>query len=607
MALAAAPLDQSFRASPSRVVSRQDAEASSETSSVYSADPSDRRDAEILAMSTRSEEYRLLFRLPPDEVLVQDFNCALQENILLQGHMYLFLHHICFYSNIFGFETKKTISFLEVSCVRKAKTAGIFPNAIEILAGGKKHFFGSFLSRDEAYKLIMEGWLQHNNDAKAIFDQQDMKSDVNGSNNSLAIVEIARGSTPPPSDSLTSDGNMNANILDECLPSSGEDGIIVPSRLVEVKENGEEKAEHLSTGNLSWPVEDVDAPKVPEYFTLVAEAKFSVCVEDFFTLFFSNNAAEFLENFRKGCGDKEFQHTLWHQNEQFRYTRDITFLHPVKIYLGAKYGRCQEVQKFRVYRNSHLVIETSQQISDVPYGDYFKGIWDVQQLSGETGCILRVYINVAFSKKTMFRGKIEQSTKDECREVYALWINNANDLLKQKKDVKLEDTISTNVGSGSSSEPAGDLMHNGIFEEIIETVSDKIPPQSESPMTVNLENWRSALVIFREAWASLSSYCGSQSYLPFVIAAAFLAVLILMQVSIILILTRVPEVHIVTEGNYISGPGSYSLENVEWLERRFNYLKEEMLMLESRMERMRHEYTLLKASLQSIEKLKPKP
>ncbi|XP_039118507.1 protein VASCULAR ASSOCIATED DEATH 1, chloroplastic-like [Dioscorea cayenensis subsp. rotundata] len=109
MALAAAPLDQSFRASPSRVVSRQDAEASSETSSVYSADPSDRRDAEILAMSTRSEEYRLLFRLPPDEVLVQDFNCALQENILLQGHMYLFLHHICFYSNIFGFETKVLI------------------------------------------------------------------------------------------------------------------------------------------------------------------------------------------------------------------------------------------------------------------------------------------------------------------------------------------------------------------------------------------------------------------------------------------------------------------------------------------------------------------
>ncbi|GMP42627.1 hypothetical protein CsSME_00012303 [Camellia sinensis var. sinensis] len=40
------------------------------------------------------------------QVLIQDFNCALQENFLLQGHMYVFGHYICFYSNLFGFETK---------------------------------------------------------------------------------------------------------------------------------------------------------------------------------------------------------------------------------------------------------------------------------------------------------------------------------------------------------------------------------------------------------------------------------------------------------------------------------------------------------------------
>lgn len=77
--------------------------------------------------------------------------------------MYLFIHYICFYSNIFGYETKvlpspsfihfltvcflyraslfvlqKIIPFADISCVKRAKTAGIFPNAIEILAGGKK-------------------------------------------------------------------------------------------------------------------------------------------------------------------------------------------------------------------------------------------------------------------------------------------------------------------------------------------------------------------------------------------------------------------------------------------------------------------------------------
>nr|GMD65134.1 protein VASCULAR ASSOCIATED DEATH 1, chloroplastic [Ipomoea batatas] len=35
---------------------------------------------------------------------------------------------------------------------------------------------------------------------------------------------------------------------------------------------------------------------------------------------------------------------------------------------------------------------------------------------------MKVYTNVAFSKKTMWKGKIVQSTIDECRDVYAIWI-----------------------------------------------------------------------------------------------------------------------------------------------------------------------------------------
>jgi hypothetical protein len=34
--------------------------------------------------SQKSEEYRQLFHLPPEEMLIEDFNCALQKNILLQ-------------------------------------------------------------------------------------------------------------------------------------------------------------------------------------------------------------------------------------------------------------------------------------------------------------------------------------------------------------------------------------------------------------------------------------------------------------------------------------------------------------------------------------------
>ncbi len=36
--------------------------------------------------------------------------CALYKKILLQGRMYVFTNHVCFYSNVFGYTKKKTIA-----------------------------------------------------------------------------------------------------------------------------------------------------------------------------------------------------------------------------------------------------------------------------------------------------------------------------------------------------------------------------------------------------------------------------------------------------------------------------------------------------------------
>lgn len=141
--------------------------------------------------SQRSEEYRQLFRLPAEEVLIRDYNCALQENFLLQGHMYVFDHYICFYSNLFGFETKKVIPFHEVTAVKRAKAAGIFPTALEIFAGEKKHFFTSFLSRDDAFKLINDGWLRYGNGINDNMNLQCTKLEPHSQENGDVVIEQA--------------------------------------------------------------------------------------------------------------------------------------------------------------------------------------------------------------------------------------------------------------------------------------------------------------------------------------------------------------------------------------------------------------------------------
>ncbi|XP_064946471.1 protein VASCULAR ASSOCIATED DEATH 1, chloroplastic-like isoform X2 [Musa acuminata AAA Group] len=588
--------------SPSPRVAKPNGNATTEISSVHDGEPSDRKEVDAL-------------------VLLQDFNCALQENIFLQGHMYLFTHHICFYSNIFGFETKKIILFHEITCVRKAKTVAIFPNAIEIIAGGKKYFFGSFLSRDDAYRLIIDGWVQYGGGTKAFQDSQDSRLEASSQNYSF-IFEKLNGCKASADDSSFLNRTKDTIVLQESksLPNGKVDSDI-SIKLLEVQENKDEgNANQPSSQNpFTWTIEDIDAPKVPEHFVMLAESNFPLLVEDFFGLFVCDRAADFLKDFHTRCGDKDFHCTSWHRHEQFGHTRNVSFLHPIKVYLGAKFGHCQEVQKFRVYRNSHLVIQTSQNIQDVPYGDYFEveGFWDVvQDNNEENSCTVKVYSNVAFLKKTIFKGKIEQSTMEECREVYATWMNIAREILKEKNMERLKGISEPNtcivqdndIKFENPSKLEGSIANSTLKStDIIRNIHETINCNSgiDDHMKDKSERFPLLTSIFKESWATFISCIKMQNQLALVLAVAFI-VFILMQLSIILLLTRVPEVNLVTHGNYVRDVGIDHVENIEWLEKRFNYLKEEMITVESRLERMRQEYTLLKSHLQSLEQLKAK-
>ncbi|XP_010544358.1 PREDICTED: protein VASCULAR ASSOCIATED DEATH 1, chloroplastic isoform X2 [Tarenaya hassleriana] len=557
-------------------------------------------------VAIRNEEYRQLFRLPAEEVLVQDFNCACQESILLQGHMYLFVRYICFYSNIFGFETKKVIPFEEVTCVKRAKTAGIFPNAIEIVAGEKKYFFASFLSRDEAFKLIHDLWLDHGNASKAkcevqVVEGQDSFSETNGEVNGVTVERTIN------SEEMVN--GLDSSIRDENICISRNSGPPVIShndvpRSSNAAQQHTEPVDHSvpssSTNSLNWKIEDLDAPKISADFTKVAETQFLVSVEEFFSLFFSDDAVDFVESFHKNCGDKEFRCTSWQSHERLGHSRSVSFQHPIKIYFGAKFGSCHETQKFRVYRNGHLVIETSQEINDVPYGDYFtvEGLWDVQRecRGSKEGCILRVYVNVAFTKRTVWKGKIVQSTLEECKEAYATWIKMAHGVLKQKNLEEQGD------GKSSVSQSSGQVsVGEGRKEEETERRRSESDELSTGVVVVDEGNMMRGYVnragsMVREAWVNMTSFMNSQGRkAPQLLIIAF-AVILLMQVTIVVLLKR-PQQQIQVVA-WEKGGGE-----MMWLEKRVHFLREEVLMMEARLERMRQDHASLKAHLTDLEQL----
>lgn len=621
-ALVSAIADNTTEVSQSMDSRRASDAVSEESSFSATVDPADHsysppyhhKDVDVQSPTElRSEEYRQLFRLPAEEVLVQDFNCAFQENILLQGHMYLFLHHICFYSNIFGFETKKIIPFHEVTCVRRAKTAGIFPNAIEIFAGGKKHFFASFLSRDEAFKIVNDGWLQHGNGANEGSEQQDSISETSQENGPI-VIENVKSPNQPISNVESVDRNKDAPTLaDSKLPPNLEGDVVSTplSELSEVLDNVVEEAVPVLISNSSssektsiWKQENSDAPKIPEYYTRVAESKFPIKVEEFFSLFFSDEAVIFGDSFHKQCGDKDFKCTPWYPHEKFGHAREVSFQHPIKLYFGAKFGSCQEVQKFRVYKNSHLIIETSQEINDVPYGDYFcvEGLWDVERDGDETkeSCVLRVYVNVAFSKRTVWKGKIVQSTVEECREAYGTWLNIAHELLKQKNlEKKEEDQVllerkKTEKAkcSESSFEPNTPIPDSKEFKR-----QDSSLLQYATPVAS----------LFKESTMKSFASLKSQSHFPLLLVITFAVILVMMQLSIVVLLTRPQQVHVISQVDYMNRMGSglneRSSEALAWMEKRMLHLKDEMFMVETRLEKMRHEHVFLKSQMKDLELL----
>ncbi|CAK7347739.1 unnamed protein product [Dovyalis caffra] len=559
--------------------------------------------------AARSEEYRQLFRLPTEEVLVQDFNCAYQESILLQGHMYLFVHYICFYSNIFGFETKKIIPFHEITSVKRAKTAGIFPNAIEIFAGGKKYFFASFLSRDEALKLISDGWLQHSNGFNLIAEQQDSISVSSSLDNGVAVIEkvnsfnqVSEFDSPdrqktiaPPPDSKVS-------------PSVENDTVSITQ--IQVADEVEQDVERVrntesSSSTSGWNVENLDAPQIRESFKEVGETKFPIKVEEFFNLFFSDDTANFVESFHSRCGDKGALYGTQMRNLGM----------PVQNLEAARKSRNFESTETGSYK-LHLVIETSQEISDVPFGDCFRveGLWDVTRDGdgSNEGCILRIYVDVVFSKKTIFKGKIVQSTVEECREAYAIWINMAHELLKQKNlenqeaeagstvckiqegEVHSEREVKTGEASESSYKPSGHTRMQHM------SGSMAVGQRADDLLQRNFTNDTSIASSLGEYATKLSSFFKSQSQIALVLVIAF-AVIILMQVSILVLLNRPQTVHLASPEYYVSsmraGAGEKSAEAAAWLERRMHHLKDEMFMVEAKLERLHQEHLWLKSQL----------
>ncbi|KAL9111121.1 MAG: hypothetical protein Q9227_004384 [Pyrenula ochraceoflavens] len=166
----------------------------------------------------RNRTFHQLFRsVPEDDLLIEDYSCALQRDILLAGRIYISEGHICFSSNILGWVTTLVISFDEIVSIEKETTAMVFPNAIAIQTLHARHTFRSLLSREATYDLMIGIWKANH--------PGTFKSSVNG-------VQLERGTGDKTEKTTESEGDSDAaseeeeEIYDEDAEEDGAESFV---------------------------------------------------------------------------------------------------------------------------------------------------------------------------------------------------------------------------------------------------------------------------------------------------------------------------------------------------------------------------------------------
>ncbi|THH18632.1 hypothetical protein EW146_g2399 [Bondarzewia mesenterica] len=149
-----------------------------------------------VASNKRNADFHDLFpSVPEGDYLIEDYGCALQREILIQGRIYISENHICFHANIFGWITDLVIPIYEILSLDKRMTAFVIPNAIQITTRSTKYTFASFLARDTVYDVIYNIWRLALPDDESVVGLDDMPGGLPGDGEAASPALVMRKAT----------------------------------------------------------------------------------------------------------------------------------------------------------------------------------------------------------------------------------------------------------------------------------------------------------------------------------------------------------------------------------------------------------------------------
>eukprot|EP00200_Dunaliella_tertiolecta_P008373 CAMPEP_0202378358 /NCGR_PEP_ID=MMETSP1127-20130417/17680_1 /ASSEMBLY_ACC=CAM_ASM_000462 /TAXON_ID=3047 /ORGANISM="Dunaliella tertiolecta, Strain CCMP1320" /LENGTH=812 /DNA_ID=CAMNT_0048976633 /DNA_START=173 /DNA_END=2611 /DNA_ORIENTATION=- len=461
-----------------------------------------------LGVRHRTRSLCRVFGLPdPKEELFSEFHGALRKRVLLQGRVYVFANYVCFTSNpFFGYIKKTVIPFRKVKAIRK-KTHCRVPNSIEIeTLSGKKEFFTNLLNRQDAFSIIFRCWSRIKPLESQAQLQQQQHHRVQGSSSSADLGSNASKTLRPIAPKSHSYG-LDLNMLDkEAAPYASNGRVAFQEQQRSAAAAGADSyANSLGRKNISsqslsgWS----NSSTQPDQATLASEAEGSVEDEDeddggnaVFDLVelkppppkapdarvvlstvipgtpaslyhvLLANKSHFMEDFLESQGNRRINLTPWKRHHQLAHVRDLSFVAPIRGAFGnwgVSHTQCFQSHRFCRHEGDHLVFESSQTMTDIPYGDCFTVDirWDITPTTIEAegdeqetpGLNIGIVMKVPFQRSCLFKKVIESGTQKQVLQTYTAMVDALKPALLealQPSDLPLQQELEPARGARSS-------------------------------------------------------------------------------------------------------------------------------------------------------------
>ncbi|KAI0640226.1 hypothetical protein C8Q77DRAFT_1046039 [Trametes polyzona] len=390
-----------------------------------------------VASNKRNQDFHELFpTVPEGDYLIEDYGCALQREILIQGRLYISENHVCFHANIFGWITDLSIPMSEVISLEKRMTAFVIPNAIQLSTRTAKYTFTSFLSRDTTFDVLYNVWR--------------LARPENSSVGSLGISP--RGSLENGDSEENSDGSqpMNGKV-------AGNGGA---PKAVKQKQK----------------VTYCDCGKAGQHYSETAmEATFPGTPEKIYNLMFTSG---FIKDFMRDDQKLiDIQISDWMPTDDPKLlARNMTYIKPLNASIGPKQTKC-ELRDETVFCDfdKFVCMLTTTRTPEVPSGGVFsvKTRTCITWASNVTTRVL-VTTQVEWTGRSFIKGIIEKSAIDGQKQYH----------------IELEKSMRHYIH-----EHASEFIPEGLDVAVVEEVEaqqEAESPHSPSPHTPSEDETRKA-------------------------------------------------------------------------------------------------------------------